>query len=63
MLALRPADAAAKLNLALCEKLLYESGGTELKLDQQRQLLARLGAVSVDADGAAPDVSDTEVPP
>ncbi len=28
-----------------------------------RQLLARLGAVSVDADGAAPDVSDTEVPP
>ena len=42
VLALRPADAAAKLNLALCEKLLYESGGTELKLDQQRQLLAAL---------------------
>ena len=42
VLALRPADAAAKLNLALCEKLLHESGGTKLKLDQQRQLLAAL---------------------
>lgn len=42
VLTLRPADAAAKLNLALCEKLLHESGGTKLKLDQQRQLLAAL---------------------
>ena len=42
VLALRPADTAAKLNLALCEKLLHESGSAELKLDQQRQLLAAL---------------------
>ncbi len=40
--ALRPADAAAKMNLALCEKLLRESGGAALQLDQQRQLLAAL---------------------
>jgi tetratricopeptide (TPR) repeat protein len=42
VLALRPADAAAKTNLALCEKLLRESGGAALQLDQQRQLLAAL---------------------
>jgi serine/threonine protein kinase len=42
VLALRPADAAAQTNLALCEKLLGESGGTPLQLDQQRQLLAAL---------------------
>ena len=42
VLALRPADASAKLNLALCEKLLRESGGAALKLEQQRQLLAAL---------------------
>ncbi len=44
VLALRPADAAAQTNLALCEKLLRESGGAALKLDQQRQLLAALRA-------------------
>jgi Leucine-rich repeat (LRR) protein len=42
VLALRPADPAAQTNLALCEKLLRESGGAALKLDQQRQLLAAL---------------------
>ena len=42
VLALRPADESAKLNLALCEKLLRESGGAKLQLDQQRQLLAAL---------------------
>lgn len=42
VLALRPADAAAKINLALCEKLLSESGGAALQLEQQRQLLAAL---------------------
>ena len=42
VLALRPADASAKLNLALCEKLLRESGGAALHLAQQRQLLAAL---------------------
>ncbi len=42
VLALRPADAAAQTNLALCEKLLRESGGAALQLDQQRQLLAAL---------------------
>ena len=42
VLALRPEDESAKLNLALCEKLLRESGGTALKLEQQHQLLAAL---------------------
>ena len=42
VLALRPADAAAQTNLALCEKLLRETGGAALQLDQQRQLLAAL---------------------
>ncbi len=42
VLALRPEDASAKLNLALCEKLLRESGGGALQLEQQRELLAAL---------------------
>jgi serine/threonine protein kinase/Leucine-rich repeat (LRR) protein len=41
-LALRPTDESAKLNLALCEKLLRESGGGALKRAQQTQLLASL---------------------
>jgi len=42
VLALRPADAAAKANLALCEKLLAESGGAALGQPQQHQLLVAL---------------------
>ena len=42
VLALRPADAAAKTNLALCEKLLRESGGAPLGRPQQTQLLTAL---------------------
>ncbi|NBR84491.1 MAG: hypothetical protein EBT61_03160 [Verrucomicrobia bacterium] len=44
VLALRPTDEAAKANLALCDKLLRESGGAELKRDQKLQLLAALRA-------------------
>ncbi len=44
VLALRPADAAAKANVALCEKLLAESGGAALGRAQQHQLLAALRA-------------------
>jgi len=44
VLALRPADAAAKTNLALCEKLLQESGGQPLQRPQHLQLLAALRA-------------------
>ena len=44
VLTLRPADAAATTNLALCEKLLRESGGADLQRDQQLQLLAALRA-------------------
>ena len=42
MLALRPADAAAQANLALCERLLGESGGAPLGKAQQSQLLTSL---------------------
>ena len=42
VLALRPADASAQTNLALCEKLLRESGGAVLPRDQQLQLLEAL---------------------
>jgi serine/threonine protein kinase len=42
VLALRPGDAAAKINLALSEKLLQESGGAPLGRAQQAQLLAAL---------------------
>jgi serine/threonine protein kinase/Leucine-rich repeat (LRR) protein len=44
VLALRPADASATTNLALCEKLLKESGGAALNRDQKLQLLAALRA-------------------
>ncbi len=42
VLALRPADAAAKTNLALCEKLLGETGGTPPGHPQQFKLLEAL---------------------
>ncbi len=42
VLALRPEDESAKLNLALCEKLLRANGGAPLQLEQQRELLASL---------------------
>jgi tetratricopeptide (TPR) repeat protein len=42
VLALRPADAAAKANLALCEKLLREGGGAPLGRPQQTELLTAL---------------------
>ncbi len=42
VLALRPADAAAKTNLALCETLLRETGGAPPGRPQQHQLLAAL---------------------
>ena len=42
VLALRPADAAAKTNLALCETLLRESGGATLGHPQQFKLLESL---------------------
>jgi serine/threonine protein kinase/Flp pilus assembly protein TadD len=44
VLALRPADKSATTNLALCEKLLKESGGAALNRDQKLQLLAALRA-------------------
>ncbi|MDF1814825.1 MAG: protein kinase [Verrucomicrobiales bacterium] len=42
VLALRHEDESSKLNLALCEKLLRESGGATLTLEQQHELLAAM---------------------
>lgn len=52
VLALRPADESAKVNLALCEKLSRESGGAALNRDQKLQLLAALRAQKRALEGA-----------
>ncbi len=50
VLALRDGDAAAKTNLEICEKLLAESGGGKLTLQQKNKLLDAILAQKRQAD-------------